>query len=75
MSRFSKIRNFSQGLRDRIGQSISAWTPKKNLKVEEYKRTQEVDEKEEAMHKARLSANMKRRVRAVGVWFPSDGTP
>ncbi len=75
MARFNKIRQFGQGLRSRIKESVSAWTPKTNRKVEEYEQAQEVDEHEEAMHKARLSANMKRRVRAVGVWFPSDGTP
>ncbi len=75
MARFNKIRQLGQGLRGKIRESMSAWTPKTNRKVDEYKQAQEVDEKEEAMHKARLSANMKRRVRAVGVWFPSDGAP
>lgn len=66
-----------RGLRDRIEERVSRWTPKKKGSNDAKKQAKREKEEAEAWDRklARNEARLKRQVRAVGCWFPGDGGP
>lgn len=66
-----------RGLRDRIEERVSRWTPKRKGSNDAKKRAKKEKEEAEAWDRrlARGEARMERRVKATRCWFPSDGGP
>ena len=66
-----------RGLRDRIEERVSHWTPKKKGSDSVKKRLKREKTEAEAWDRklARNEARLERRVKATRCWFPGDGGP